>query len=121
MGLAFPPPGRGPLIDAIERDTFLDDGRAVPATERDEAPVRFVACGRPLPRHEIRVADGRGGELPDRHQGRVQFRGPSATQGYFRNEFATRQLIRGDWLDTGDRGYMDGTELYVELASGRHP
>lgn len=113
VGLAFPPLGRGPLIDDIERDTFLDEGRAVPATESEEDPVRFVACGRPIPLHEVRVVDERDCELPDRQQGRVQFRGPSATQGYYRNEVATRQLIRGDWLDSGDLGYMDGEELYI--------
>jgi non-ribosomal peptide synthetase component E (peptide arylation enzyme) len=34
--------------------------------------------------------DEGGRELPERHEGRLQFKGPSATKGYFRNEESTR-------------------------------
>ncbi|OBH02138.1 acyl-phosphate glycerol 3-phosphate acyltransferase [Mycobacterium sp. E2699] len=112
VGLAFPPLGRGPLIDRIRRDAFVRSGRAEPATpgERD---LRFVACGRPLPGHEIRVVDAAGNELGDRREGRVEFRGPSATAGYLNNTPATRALFHDDWLDTGDLGYMADADLYI--------
>ncbi|BBY38529.1 acyl-CoA synthetase [Mycobacterium mantenii] len=112
VGLAFPPLGRGPLVDRIRRDTFVRSGRAE-AARPGEADLRFVACGRPLPGHEIRIVDAAGTELGDRCEGRVEFRGPSATAGYFNNAPATRSLFHDDWLDTGDLGYLADADLYV--------
>ncbi|HET9117401.1 MAG TPA: AMP-binding protein, partial [Pseudonocardiaceae bacterium] len=113
VGLAFPPVDRGPVVDRIGRERFLRAGHAVPAADNDPNPLRLVACGRAIPGHEIRVIDAAGNELEDRREGRVEFRGPSATTGYFRNPEATRALVRHGWLDTGDLGYLDSGELYV--------
>ena len=113
VGLAFPPLGRGPLIDRIDRDTFVRSGRADPAGPDGRDALRVVACGRPLPGHEIRIVDGTGHELGDRREGRIEFRGPSATAGYFHNADATRSLIHDDWLDSGDLGYVADADLYV--------
>jgi 1-acyl-sn-glycerol-3-phosphate acyltransferase len=124
--------GRGPRIDAVARATFEQHGRAEPAAahrdERDGRDThRFVSGGRPLPGHEIRVVDDAGHELPDRIEGRVQFRGPSATSGYLRNDRATRALFSGGWLETGDRGYIAEGEIFVTgrskdiiIRAGRH-
>src|SRR5271157_1129258 len=112
VGLAFPPLGRGPVIDRIRRDAFVRSGRAEPATP-SEPDLRFVASGQPLPGHEIRIVDAAGNELGDRREGRIEFRGPSATAGYFNNAPATRSLFHDDWLDTGDLGYLADADLYV--------
>ena len=74
---------------------------------------RFVSCGPPIPGFEVRIVDARGSELDERLEGAVEFRGPSTTSGYFRNPAATRALFDGEWLRSGDRGYMAGGELYV--------
>ena len=113
VGLAFPPVGRGPLIDTIDRDTFTRSGRADPAKAGKRGALRFVSCGQPLPGHEIRIVDAAGNELGDRHEGRIEFRGPSATGGYFHNAEATRSLFHGEWLDTGDLGYVADADVYV--------
>ena len=113
VGLAFPPLGRKPLIDRIVRQDLSGRGIAVPAEPDDRTALAFVACGQPIPGHEVRVVDDAGHELPDRHQGRLEFRGPSATSGYFRNEDMTRALINGDWLDTGDLAYIAGGDIYI--------
>jgi len=113
VGLAFPPPGRGPLIDRIERAALSTTGIARVAPAEDAHALRIVACGRALPGHAIRVVDAHGGELPERGQGRVQFCGPSATCGYFRNPEATARLIDGDWLNSGDLGYLAAGGLYL--------
>ena len=112
VGLAFPPLRRGPLIDRIRRDAFVRSGRAEPV-KPGEPDLRFVACGQPLPGHEIRVVDAAGNELGDRREGRIEFRGPSATAGYFNNASATHSLFHDDWLDTGDLGYLADADLYV--------
>jgi 1-acyl-sn-glycerol-3-phosphate acyltransferase len=55
--------------------------------------MRVPACGRVLPRHEIRVVDEQGCELPDRRVGCLQFRGPSATAGYYRNPLSDASAV----------------------------
>ena len=115
VGLTFPPPGREPLIDVIERDALTRTFRAVPVANsmsgRDALHV--VACGQPLPRHEIRVVDEAGRELPERHEGRLQFRGPSATSGYYERPAETAKLFADGWLETGDRAYIAAGDLYL--------
>jgi 1-acyl-sn-glycerol-3-phosphate acyltransferase len=113
VGLACPPLGRVQAIDRIQREPFSRKGEAIPAGEDEPNTLRFVGCGRPLVGHEIRIVDPAGVELAERREGRVQFRGPSATQGYFENPEATKKLIHGDWLDSGDMGYMVGGEIYI--------
>ncbi|MCS6287760.1 MAG: AMP-binding protein [Nitrospira sp.] len=113
VGLAFPPSGRGPLIDRVQRESFTRTGRAVPAAPDNASPLCFVSCGRPLPGHELRIVDAFGHELGERQEGRLEFRGASATRGYFNNPQATSQLFRDGWLDSGDRGYIAGGEVFL--------
>jgi 1-acyl-sn-glycerol-3-phosphate acyltransferase len=113
LAVAFPPLGRGPVIDAVERERFTRSGRAFPAGD-DPGALRFAGCGYPLPGHEVRIVDAAGREVGERQEGVLQFRGPSATAGYFRNPEATARLIGPDgWLDSGDRAYVAGGELFL--------
>ncbi len=113
VGLCVPPPGRGPLIDRIRRDPFVRQGKALPAAPEDANPLRFVACGRPLPGHQVRVVDATGLELGERAEGQLEFKGPSATRGYFRNPRQSERLLHGEWLDTGDRAYIAEGDVYL--------
>ena len=113
LAVTFPPWGRGPRIDVVDRRRLSASGEAAEAEEGDEEALRFVGCGYPLPNHEVRIVDATGAELAERREGGVQFRGPSSTSGYFRNPEATRQLFDGDWLNSGDRGYLAGGELFI--------
>lgn len=112
VGLAFPPPGRGPRIDRVRAVPFAQERRAEPAAAGEEA-VLIPACGRPLPGHEVRVVDLAGDELPERRIGRLEFRGPSATTGYYRNPAATARLFHDGWLDTGDMAYLADGEIHL--------
>ncbi len=113
VGLAFPPSGRAPVVDRIDREAFMRAGRAVPAAADDANALRFVACGQPLAGHQIRLVDATGYELSEREEGRLEFQGPSATSGYFRNPEETRRLFHDDWLDSGDLAYMASGDVYL--------
>ncbi|MBW1828695.1 MAG: AMP-binding protein [Deltaproteobacteria bacterium] len=113
VALAFPPLHRGPVIDRIQRKPFVESGRALQTEMADEDGLLFVACGQPLAGHEIRIVDPRGRELPEREEGRLQFKGPSSTSGYFRNPEDTRNLFQKDWLNSGDLAYMAGGDVYI--------
>ncbi len=116
VGLAFPAPGTHYRIDRIERAAFQNQGDARPAAPSDTTALELPGCGRVIAAHQLRVVDSAGVELADRQEGRLQFKGPSATSGYFRNPEQTRKLFDGAWLDTGDLAYLADGELYL---SGR--
>ena len=116
VGLAFTPLARGARIDVIDRQLLARSGRAESAAASlpHDATRSIVACGVPLPGHELRVVDDMSRELPDRHEGHLQFRGPSATSGYWGNPAESARLRGADgWLNSGDRGYLVGGELYL--------
>jgi acyl carrier protein len=112
VGLTFPPLARGPRVARVDEHALANEGLARPATDGASA-LEVVSCGVPLAGHEVRVVDDIGRELPERSEGRIEFRGPSATPGYLRNPQSTAALFRGGWLDSGDVGFVDGGELYV--------
>jgi 1-acyl-sn-glycerol-3-phosphate acyltransferase len=127
VGLTFPPLGRGPLVDRVEREAFVRSGEARVAAAGADNALRFVGCGLPLPGYEVRVVDANGREVAERCEGRLEFKGPSATSGYFNNPEATAALIRDGWLDSGDRAYLARGEVYVTgrikdivIRAGRH-
>jgi 1-acyl-sn-glycerol-3-phosphate acyltransferase len=116
VGLAFPAPGTHYRIDRIERAAFQNEGEARLAGADDANALEVPYCGRVIPAHYLRVVDPAGVELADRQEGHLQFKGPSATSGYYRNPEQTRKLFAGAWLDTGDLAYLAEGELYL---SGR--
>lgn len=127
VGLTIPPLDRGPLVDAIERDSLVRYGVATPARQDSTSTLRFVSCGLPIAGHQVRIVDDAGHEVPERREGRLTFRGPSTTQGYYRNPEQTKHLIREGWLDSGDRAYAANGEIYVTgrikdiiIRAGRH-
>ncbi len=113
LAVAFPPLGRPPLIDVVEREAFQRTGEAVPVAMDDPHALRFVSCGFPLVGHEVRIVDEAGREVEERREGRLEFKGPSASDGYFKNPEATARLVHGEWRDSGDRAYVAGGEVYI--------
>lgn len=113
VGLTCPPPGRGMIVDRIDRSVLDSEGKAVPVSPTDENAVEIVACGRPLPGHQVRILDATGREAPDRQEGSLQFRGPSATKGYLNSEAQTLALFDGSWLNTGDLGYFADGDIFI--------
>jgi 1-acyl-sn-glycerol-3-phosphate acyltransferase len=121
LGVSAPPLGSGYKVDRIERAALESEGRAVPSKPDDSAPLEFVGAGKPMPGVEVRIVDKDRGdkeknerELGERAEGQLQFRGASATSGYYRNPAATRELIHeGGWLDSGDLAYWADGEIYI--------
>jgi 1-acyl-sn-glycerol-3-phosphate acyltransferase len=114
VALAFSPVGRGPKVDRVARPAFEREGRARPAEAGDAAALEFVSAGRELPEHEIRIVDDAGRDVAERAVGRLVFRGPSATSGYYRKPEATAAMtLPGGWLDSGDLAYRAEGEIHV--------
>jgi 1-acyl-sn-glycerol-3-phosphate acyltransferase len=122
LAVTMPPLNRGPLVDRVDRETFASQGRALPASPDTANTISFVSSGSSLPGHDVRIVDPAGNEVPDRTEGFLWFRGPSATSGYYKNPAATQRLLplgpavtpeEFAWVDSGDRAYRADTEFYV--------
>ena len=129
LAVTMPPVGRGPRVDRLERAAFAQEGRAVPAppnagassrlanSNEDPNVIAFVSVGSPVPRHEVRIVNDRGEDAGERVEGQLWFRGPSTTQGYYRNEAATSALLpegaAAGWVNSGDRAYLADGEIYI--------
>jgi 1-acyl-sn-glycerol-3-phosphate acyltransferase len=110
VALAFPPVGRGPKVTRVRREPFERDRRVEVADDG----LPFVSTGTALDEHEIRLVDDAGNEVGDDRVGRLQFRGPSATSGYYRQPEATAAITReGGWLDSGDLAFRHDGELHI--------
>jgi 1-acyl-sn-glycerol-3-phosphate acyltransferase len=114
VAVCFPPVLRGPRVDRVQRGPFSDGRRALAAEAADPGAMRFVSVGRALPEHEVRVVDDQGRELPERHVGRLLFRGPSMMPGYFGQPEATAAIrALGGFYDSGDLAYLADGEVFV--------
>ena len=115
VALTFPAIDREPVFDRIRRREFETDGRAIPAgVDYGDRTLELVANGVALPGHEVMVVDDAGRPVDERQRGRILFRGPSRTDGYFRNPQATAAVIdAAGWMDSGDLGYTVNGELFV--------
>jgi fatty-acyl-CoA synthase len=114
VAVAFPPPGRRPRIDRVAREPFGTEGRAVAASDGDSSALRFVSVGRALPGHDVKILDDAGREVGERVVGRLAFRGPSMTSGYYRKPEATAAIrLEDGFLDSGDLAYVADGEIYI--------
>jgi long-chain acyl-CoA synthetase len=99
--------GGAPLSDDLSDAFEQQDVRLLPGYGLTEAsPVVAVstphqykrgAVGRPIPGVQVCVAD----------DGELLTRGPHVMAGLWRDEATTRQVIRDQWLHTGDLAHVD--------------
>jgi long-chain acyl-CoA synthetase len=120
--------GGGPMyVEDIQRALQVMGPRFVQIYGQGESPMTITALSRAQlsdsahPRHlarlgsvgvaqsavDVRVADPDGAPLPPGQTGEVLVRGDTVMAGYWRDEAATAQALRGGWLRTGDLGEFD--------------
>ena len=112
LALAFPPCGREPLLDIIDRQKLAEDGYAAPASAAAPHTITFVSVGFILPKHTLKIVHQKTYEtLPERHVGEIVVNGPSVSPYYFsKKEFKPERRTE---LRTGDLGYIANGELYI--------
>ncbi len=72
----------------------------------------LASIGRPSPNVEMAVRDGEGREVPDGQEGEISVRGGMVMRQYWKQPELTRDVLRGGWLRTGDRGFRDAGGYY---------
>ncbi|SFP49631.1 fatty-acyl-CoA synthase [Nitrosomonas cryotolerans] len=98
----------------IDSKTLTDKKMAVRLQAEGRKYNEFVNCGRPLPGHTVKIVDEDGQELSDMMVGSVLVHGDSVMTGYFNNPEETHRTLKpGNWLDTGDIGFLFDGDLYI--------
>ncbi|GAA1247097.1 fatty acyl-AMP ligase [Pseudonocardia aurantiaca] len=111
LGVSFAPIDTGLEVDEIDAEQLETHRSAAPP---GDGPVRrFPKLGPPLPGIEVRVVGDDGTALGEREVGVLQLRGDSVTPGYLTVHGPVATQDADGWLDTGDEGYLIGTEVVV--------
>jgi fatty-acyl-CoA synthase len=101
---------------AVTMDRALEGPRTAPvpiSTDHAGYATESVCLGPPVADTEVWVTSPTGARLPEGRIGEVRVRGPGIFVGYFRDPEATQETLDGEWLKTGDLGFMVGGELYI--------
>ncbi len=70
-------------------------------------PEKFGSIGQPLRGIEVKIFDENDNELPPGEIGEMVQRGPNTMKAYLSAPEATANTLRGGWLHTGERAYLD--------------
>jgi len=110
----FPPPGRGIVVDTVDRRVLEQERYAAPVEAGAEHARGFALLGRPVPGLEIRIVDPDDGRVrAEREVGELEIRGTSVCSGYYGRPELDEQLFHDGWLRTGDLGYLLDGELVL--------
>lgn len=69
--------------------------------------IKPGSVGIPIPGVEVKIVDHHGAEVPNGEVGELIVRGDNVTPGYYQNEQESRQVLKDNWLYTGDVARMD--------------
>ncbi len=104
---------RAPLVEKIDRETFITDKVAHPVFDGRSA-MEMMSCGKPISNTAIRIVDDRGHDLPERHVGEIVLKSNCMLTGYYhRPELTKKAFLDDGWYMTGDYGYMVNGEIFV--------
>ncbi len=116
VGVSFDSEARGLEVDRVDPDVLQREGRAVSVGQELDG-VEIPSCGRPLLDMEVQAfapEDLSGASpLDEREVGELRLRGPSLTSGYWGGDAADPGLFAGEWLRTGDLGYLADGRVHV--------
>jgi len=113
LAMSLKPENTTMVVNPVDAQRFQADGVATAPESENAAVDLHVSCGKALDHHEVAVFTEDGELLPDGVEGEICFRGPSVMPGYFENPEATADALRGEWLRTGDLGYIVDGNVFV--------
>ncbi|MGD9656500.1 MAG: class I adenylate-forming enzyme family protein [Methylocystis sp.] len=99
--------------DELEKELFARAGKRIcegygmtefglAAINAPEEPGALGSVGRASPGFSFSIRDASGAEAAPEIEGRLWAKTPTQSCGYWRDEAATREVMRDGWFDTGD-------------------
>lgn len=114
LAVTFSRIGKGCKSIQVDSKTLIDKRMAVRLQADGRKQNEFVNCGRPLPGHIVKIVDEGGQQLSEMMVGSVLVQGDSVMTGYYNNPEETNKALKsGNWLDTGDIGFLFEGDLYI--------
>lgn len=92
---------------------------AIAMIDNDEWASKDGSCGRPSFFISVKIMDDDGKQLNAFEVGEVWVKTPSQMKEYYRDPQLTSETIIGDYVKTGDLGYMD-EHGYLYLSGRKH-
>lgn len=124
-------------VDAFFNDIGLDviEGYGMTETSpviacRDFDHLVMGSVGRIVPRTEVQIRDFAGNVLTHYKmnktvdgqkgvKGIIFVRGPQVMKGYYKNEEATKKVLKDGWMDTGDLGMINFKDTLTLLGRAK--
>ncbi len=75
--------------------------------------AEVTCCGMAVEDTEVRIVGPSGDTLNEGELGEILVKGPAVFDAYYENEYATGEAKEGEWLKTGDLGFIADGELYI--------
>jgi len=114
LAVTFSKIGEGCKSIQVDSKTLIDKRMAVRLQAAGRKQNEFVNCGRPLPGHIVKIVDEDGQQLSEMMVGSVLVHGDSVMTGYYNNPEETNKALKsGNWLDTGDIGFLLEGDLFI--------
>ena len=113
LAVSFPPLGREPVVDNIDRDRLATSGVATAIDEEHDSALSLVSVGIPLEGVTVVIRDKEGQPLPEGQVGELVVKSDCVMTGYFHDAEATAEALSDGWLRTGDLGYFRNGMLYI--------
>jgi len=114
LAVTFSKIGEGCKSIQIDSKTLIDKRMAARLQADGRKQNEFVNCGRPLPGHIVKIVDENGQQLSEMMVGSVLVYGDSVMTGYYNNLEETNKALKpGNWLDTGDIGFLFEGDLFI--------
>jgi benzoate-CoA ligase len=74
--------------------------------------IKPGSTGKPVPGYQLKLVDEEGNEVPQGEIGTLMVKGGSAAQFYWRKREKSRQTMLGEWINTGDKYFIDEGGYY---------
>ncbi len=100
-------PGSPLTLLSVDSEALRRSGEVVDAPAGATGTFTLVGNGRPVDHMEVQIATNDGAVVGERIQGHVLVRGAAVSRMYFGHP------PRGEWLDTGDLGFLAAGELFI--------
>ncbi len=112
LQISMPPINSVPLFHKIDRNILINKNLAIDTAD-DEFSIELADLGYPVSYMTIRITDDNDALVNENIIGHIQIKGMNVTSGYFNDKYINADLFCGEWLRTGDMGFIRDGRIVV--------